>query len=119
MRNDMQLRRYVLAFAMVLIASAPSAFAQNRLLSLDLRPAASVTDAQLGQVIITVEGGALTNGTLSLEPPPGFKVEPQSLQLTGAAPIHRMAVLQRVDAGVASGRRRLLARLTEGSTTPT
>jgi hypothetical protein len=119
MRNDMQLRRYALASAMALIATAPSAFAQDRRLSLEMRPAASVTDAQFGQVIITVDAGALTNATLSLEPPPGFKVEPQSFQLTGAAPIRRMAVLQRVDAGVASGSRRLLARLTEGTTTPT
>jgi hypothetical protein len=119
MRNDMQLRRYALAFAVVLIASAPSAFAQDRRLALEMRPAASVTDAQIGQVIVTVDGGALTNATLALEPPPGFKVEPQSFQLTGQASIRRMAVLQRVDAGVASGNRQLLARLSEGTSPPT
>lgn len=115
----MRIPLYMIGFTMLLIATAPSAFAQERRPSLEMRPEASFTDAELAQVIITVNGGAVTNATLSLEPPPGFKVEPQSFQLTGSTPIRRMAALQRVDSGVASGNRRLLARLVEGTSPPT
>src|SRR3954467_4953713 len=103
MRSAMQHRHLALTFATLALLDAPrTSAAQARQLSVDMRPSTVVTDAQSAQVILTVEGSTLTGATLSLEPPPGFKVEPQSVQLTGAAPMRRIAVLQRVDSAVAS-----------------
>lgn len=115
----MHLRRHAAAISMFVLGVAfpHASFAQARKVTVEMRPSTAFTDAQTAQVVITVEGLALSGATLSLEPPPGFKVEPQSIQLTGAAPMRRMAVLQRVDAAVSTGSRRLLVRLTEGTTT--
>jgi hypothetical protein len=112
----MQHRHLALTFAILAVVGAPrTSTAQARQLSVEMRPSTVLTDAQSAQVILTVKGSTLTGATLSLEPPPGFKVEPQSFQLTGAAPMRRIAVLQRVDSAVASGSRQLLARLSEGT----
>ncbi len=105
----------VLAMSLV----AESAAAQTKV-DLQLLPGKMITGAQVGQLVVTIQGtGGTGSASLSIEPPPGFKTEPQSLQLLGPLPHTRTILVQRVDSAVPSGQRTILAHYRDTPTSAT
>jgi hypothetical protein len=102
--------------ALLVAATSGVAAAQDLALSLELRPEGPLLDARVAQVVVRVTSKhKLQNAVLSLQPPPGFKCDPQSFALTGDTPITRVAALQRIDPDTASGRRALFVQLRDGA----
>jgi len=105
------MKRRTLTFGIMLWAATATGASTQSVLKIEVNPS-PISDTQVGQVVIsTTAATELKGAVLSVEPPPGFKVEPQTVRYTGGTEIREVMTLQRIDPTALSGTRKLLVRL--------